>query len=186
MLEIIIPEIHEDVFNDITSQFEEIKIKKTILRLEHSLISLQKWEQKYCIPFLATKEKTYEQLLFYIKCMTLNHDVDPRIYRYLSSDHVSTILAYMEKKMTAAWFNDGLIGAQKTSRETVTSEIIYYWMISLNIPIEFQKWHLEALLTLIKVVSIKNDKPKKKDPKLAAAERDAINKRRRAKYNSKG
>lgn len=88
--------------------------------------------------------------------------------------------------MTAAWFNDGLIGAQKSSKETVTSEIIYYWMISLNIPIEFQKWHLEALLTLIKVVSIKNDKPKKKDPKLAAAERNALNERRRAKYKSKG
>lgn len=186
MLEIKVPEIHETLFNNETSEFTQIDIKETVLRLEHSLISLQKWEQKYNIPFLATKEKTIDQFLFYVKCMTLNHDVDSRIYRYLSSDILNKILNYMEKKMTAAWFNDGLIGAQKTPNETVTSEIIYYWMISLNIPIEFQKWHLEALLTLIKVVSLKNDKPKKKDPRLAAAERNALNEKRRAKYKSKG
>lgn len=97
------------------------------------------------------------------------------------------IIDYINNPMTATWFKkDTLIGAQKNSREVITAEIIYYWMITLSIPVEFQKWHLNQLLTLIKVVNIKNGKPNKVDKKTAAQERAALNKLRREQYKSKG
>lgn len=188
MFEIIIPEQHYEFFDEKTQEFlPTIDIKETKLQLEHSLISLKKWEQKWHKAFLKDEEKTKEELLDYIRCMTLNHGIDQNIYNWVPADVMESVLTYIKDPMTATWFSDSsLVGCQRTSRETVTAEIIYYWMISLNIPVEFQKWHLNQLLTLIKVVNIKNQKEKKIDKKAAARERARLNAKRRAQYNSKG
>ena len=148
----------------------------------------KKWEQKWHKPFLGkTENLTYDELSDYIRCMTLNHGVDPEVYKWIPKNVVEQIIEYIKDPMTATWFRDDkLVGAQKNTREVITAEIIYYWMITLNIPVEFQKWHLNQLLTLIKVVNIKNGKPQKKDPKLAAQERAALNAKRRAELKSKG
>lgn len=188
MIEIIIPEQHYEPFDVEKEEFlPRVDIKETRIQLEHSLISLKKWEQKWHKPFLGKTELTYDELTDYIRCMTLSHGIDPKVYHYIPKNTIEDIVAYIEDPMTATWFSENnLIGAQKNSREIITAEIIYYWMITLNIPVEFQKWHLNQLLTLIKVVNIKNSKPTKKDPKTAAQERAALNAKRRAEYKSKG
>lgn len=183
MKEITIPK--GTFFDDSTNKF--IHIKETTLQLEHSLISLKKWEEKWHKPFLKKEDKTTEEILDYFRCMTLNQKkIDPEIYLYIPSNLINEIVEYIKDPMTATTFNDSLIGAQKNSGEIVTAEIIYYWMVSYNIPVEFQKWHLNQLLTLIKVVSIKNGPKKKMGKREAAQQRAALNKARRAKYNSKG
>lgn len=188
MLEIVIPEQHHEPFDEWKEEFlPKVDVPKTKLQLEHSLLSLKKWESKWNKPFLSQKEITGEELADYVRCMTLTHGVNPIVYQYIPAKEINTIIEYIQKPMTATWFrNDALVGAQKNSREVVTAEIIYYWMISLNIPVEFQKWHLNQLLTLIKVVNIKNSKPVKKSKADAARERAALNRKRREAYNSRG
>lgn len=189
MLEIVIPEQHyDDLWDEAKQEFlPSIHVRKTKIQLEHSLISLKKWEQRWHKPFFDRDDKTYEELIDYIRCMTLNHVDDENVYNWMPQELIEKVVSYIKDPMTATWFKeDNLIVAQKCSREIITAEIIYYWMISLNIPVDFQKWHLNQLLTLIKVVSIKNGKPQKKDKRAAAMERMALNKLRREKYNSKG
>lgn len=190
MLEIVIPEQHHVLYDEEKEEFlPRVDIDETKLQLEHSLISLKKWEQKWHKPFLGDAEKTYEEMTDYVRCMTLNHNnINPDVYKYMPKDIMERVIEYIKDPMTATWFkeNNSLIGAQKNTREGITAEIIYYWMIALNIPVEFQKWHLNQLLTLIKVVNIKNQGPKKVDARTAAKERAALNRARRAKYNSKG
>lgn len=183
MIEITVPDA--DLFDDNTEKF--IRVKKTTLQMEHSLISLKKWEEQWHKPFLKKEEKTIEEILDYFRCMTLNYKtVDPNVYLAIPENLINEIVNYIKNPMTATTFNDELLGAQKSSREIVTAEIIYYWMVTYNIPVEFQKWHLNQLLTLIKVVSIKNAPKKKMGRREAAQQRAALNKARRAKYNSKG
>lgn len=188
MLEIIIPEQHYELFDEQKEEFlPPIDIKETKIQLEHSLISLKKWEQKWHKPFLGKEDINYEELIDYIRCMTLTHGVDLEVYKYIPQNIINKIIDYIKDPMTATWFkDDNLIGAQKRSREIVTAEIIYYWMIALSIPVEFEKWHLNQLLTLIKVVNIKNNGEKKLDKNTAAKQRAALNKLRREKYKTKG
>ena len=189
MLTITIPA--SEGYDEVNNEF--INTKQTTLQLEHSLLSLHKWEQKWHIPFLASNDKTQEQTVDYIRCMTITPNVDPFVYRVMPKSAVMEITKYIENPMTATWFSDDknkqkkLIGAQKNSSEIVTAEIIYYWMIALNIPVEYRKWHLNSLLTLIRVVSLKNAP---KDSKVGSADwarqRSALNAQRRAKYHTRG
>ena len=172
-------------FNQKTQEF--IDIKETKLQLEHSLISLKKWEQKWHKPFLETKEKTVEETMDYIRCMTMNPGVDPEVYNFIPPRCIKEITAYIEDPMTATWFSDTTkVGAQKTDHEIVTAEIIYYWMITLGIPVEFQKWHLNTLLTLIRVVSIKNAPKESMDKASWAKQRSALNAARKARFHTHG
>lgn len=179
----------KELFDDKNSTF--IDIPETTLQLEHSLISLRKWEQRWHKPFLSKPgaekdDKSAEEILDYIRCMTINN-VDQNAYLGLTKYQITAIFEYIRDPMTATWFNnDNRIGAQKNSSEVVTAEIIYYWMITLNIPVEFQKWHLNSLLTLIKVVNIKNQPAKKMSAKDESAYRRKIMAERRAKYHTKG
>lgn len=188
MIEIVIPEQHYEFYDEEKEIFlPAVNIKETRIQIEHSLISLRKWEQTWHKPFLGKTDKTYDELSDYIRCMTLTHGVDPEVYHWIPKDVIDKVINYIKDPMTATWFKENaLVGAQKSSRETITAEIIYYWMISLNIPVEFQKWHLNQLLTLIKVINIKNGKPQKVDKRTAARERAALNKMRREQYNSNG
>lgn len=146
--------------------------KPFVLLLEHSLLSLSRWEEKWKIPFLVTEPaKTTEQVLDYIRLMTLTKNVPPELYNTLSQDHVNTIIDYIEDAHTATWFAEDvdlnkLNGPTKTKSNVITAEIIYYWMIAQQIPWDpAERWHLNKLLTLIRVCGIKNTPPKKKNQK---------------------
>lgn len=182
MLTIIIPETeHYD------SNKNEFFIKKSqVIKLEHSLVSLSKWESKWRKPFLSDEKKTNEEIIEYIKCMTIGM-VEPDVYTRLSNENIKEISEYINSPMTATWFTDR--NPNKRSKEIVTSERIYYWMIAYNIPFECQKWHLNRLLTLIRICGIENDKQnggKKMTKSEILANNRALNAQRRAKLNSKG
>ena len=177
---ITIPE--RELFNEETGEFIVFKEKK--LQLEHSLISLSKWESKWCKSFFIKGEKTPEETIDYIKCMTLTKNVDPELYNYLTKENIDQILKYIDAPMTATTFHEDKTNS--TSRERITSELIYYWMIALNIPFECQKWHLNRLLTLIRVCNIKNQPPKKMGKRQLMNRNTALNAARRKQLNSKG
>lgn len=154
------------------------------LRLEHSLVSLSKWESKWNKPFLGKGEKTFEETIDYIKCMTLTKNVDPIVYARLTPENITQINEYIEAKMTATTFSQEPGG--KGSSEQITSELIYYWMVALQIPFECQKWHLNRLLTLIRVCNLKNQPPKKMSKSAIMSQNAALNAERRKRLNSKG
>ena len=160
--------------------------KGMTLQLEHSLVSLSKWESKWCKPFLSKLEKTDEELLDYIKCMTITQNVHPEIYSRIatSKDLIDKIRDYINAPMTATTFSKEDGG--KGRREAVTAEIIYYWMVSFNIPVKFETWHLNRLLTLIRVCSVKNASPKKQSKKDIMSRQAALNAARKKRLNTRG
>lgn len=182
MLQITVPgiEMWDESKEEFTSANEQT------LTLEHSLISLSKWESKWCKPFLHSN-KTPEETMDYIKCMTLNQKVDPSVYDRLTAENIAEIEQYIAAPMTATTFTEDPTDKKK-SREKITSELIYYWMASYQLPVEFEKWHLNRLITLIRVCGIKNQPPSKKksSQRDIAARFAAMNKQRREKYNTKG
>lgn len=180
MLQITIPKI--ELYDERTEEF--VNFKGQTLCLEHSLVSISKWESKWCKAFLSKTEKTHEETIDYIKCMTITQNVDPEVYKYLTQDNIARINEYIAAPMTATYITKEKGG--KTSRETVTSELIYYWMIALNIPDRFEKWHLNRLLTLIDVCNIKNSPPKKRSRRQILSENARLNAQRRQQLNSKG
>lgn len=154
------------------------------LQLEHSLVSISKWEAKWHKPFLSTETKTEDEALDYIRCMTLTQNPKPNTYRFLSPKNINDINAYIDDPMTATTFSKMEKGRGK--REIITSEVIYYWMIVNNIPFECQKWHLNRLLTLIRVCSLKNQPQKKMSKSQIAKQYSALNATRRKKLNTRG
>ena len=180
MLKITIPAGEQ--WDEINQEF--INTKEQTLQLEHSLVSLSKWESKWCKAFLTKNEKTDEETIDYIKCMTITQNVDPNVYNCLTKENVEQIKKYIEAPMTATYFSEEHSG--KSSREQVTSELIYYWMIALNIPMECQKWHLNRLLTLIRVCNIKNQPPKKMSKRAIMSRNAALNAARRKQLNTRG
>lgn len=164
---------------------EFIYTKEQTLQLEHSLVSISKWESKWHKAFLGKQEKTDEELLDYVRCMTLTQNVDPEVYKRLSEDNYKDINSYIENPMTATTFYDDK-SRKRGPSEVVTAELIYYWMISFNIPVEFQKWHLNKLLTLIRVCSVKNATPKKHSQRELMSRNAALNAARRKRLNTKG
>ena len=180
MLEITIKSC--ELFDSEKEEF--ITIPEQTIKLEHSLVSLSKWESKWCKPFLSKEDKSYEETIDYIKCMTLTQNVNPIVYGLIDKDSMKQITKYIEAPMTATTFYDDK--KSNHSREIVTAELIYYWMISLQIPFECQKWHLNRLLTLIKVCSIKNEPPKKMSTRDVMSRNAALNAARRKRLNTKG
>ena len=180
MLTLIIPET--ELWDEGKQEF--IYVKAQTLQLEHSLVSLSKWESKWCKAFIEKQEKTDEETLDYIRCMTLTKNVDPMVYKYLNKSSIDKIYDYINAPMTATVFSNTQTG--KGSREIVTAELIYYWMIALNIPFECQKWHLNRLLTLIQVCNIKNQPPKKMSRREILSRNASLNAARRQKYNTTG
>ena len=169
-----------DLWDERNQQF--LSIKETTIQLEHSLLSISIWESKWNKSFINTKDKTEEELIDYIKCMTITKNVDPNVYVCLTAENIQEIVNYINAPMTATNIRD----AGKSSREIVTSELIYYWMISLNIPVKFEKWHLNRLITLIKVCSIKNQPPKKMSRGEIMQRNAELNAARKKRLNTKG
>ena len=180
MLRILIPAT--EMFDERTHGF--IITEEQTLELEHSLVSISKWESKWCKAFLSKHAKTYEETIDYIKCMTITPNVPDEAYTRLTRDNVEQINKYIEAPMTATHFMDDRKG--KHNSETITSELIYYWMIALNIPVEFQEWHLNKLLALVRVCNIKNQPPKKMSKSEIMSRNRAINDARRQQLGTKG
>lgn len=181
MLELLVP-MSVEGFNEATSEFVPPVFHR--LRLEHSLVSLSKWESFFEKPFLDKKEKTSEETLFYIRAMDLDEETPPEVFDNLTKDNAEAVDRYINAKMTATWINER--PNQRPSREIITSELIYYWMITMNIPFECQHWHLSRLLMLIRVCNVKNTPQKKMSKAELAAHNRQLNAERRAKSGSSG
>lgn len=172
-----------EFFNEKTSEF--ITVKGGTLKLEHSLVSISKWESKWKIPFLSEKKKTMAQIDDYIRCMSINGDPDQYLIASITPQDKDRIIDYIDEKRTATWFTN--VGEKKTSRsEIITSERIYYWMIQYNIPHEYEKWHLSRLLTLIEICNRENTPPKKMSQAEIIARNKALNAQRKARLHSRG
>jgi hypothetical protein len=180
MLSIIV--LGDDVYNEETEEFSTVN--DTELELEHSLVSMSKWESIYEKPFLGRDEKTAEEVFAYIKLMTLTPDVPEEVFLRLSEKNISEINDYIDAKMTATWFSDPP-GAPK-SREVITAELIYYWMIVFEIPFECQYWHLNRLFTLIRVCNNKQAKPEKMSRAELAARNRELNEQRKKQWGTRG
>lgn len=179
MIKITIPAI--TLYNEETNEF--IPTTEITLTLEHSLVSISKWESRWLKPFLTKDSKTIAETIDYIKCMTLNKNIDDEVYNRLTNDNINIVRTYIEAEMTATKF---ATEKQTPNREIITAEIIYYWMVALNIPFECEKWHLNRLLTLIKVCNIKNTPPKKMNKKEIMSRNAALNAARKKSLNSEG
>lgn len=169
-------------FDEETKKFT--KVGGEVLQLEHSLVSLSKWESIHEKPFLGTSKKTSEESLSYIECMVLTANPPADFVLRLSKENFEQINSYIEQKATATWFSDQP-GAQK-SRETITSELIYYWMTVFQIPFECENWHLNRLFTLIRICNIKQAKPKKMSKSEVARRNRELNEQRKAQLGTKG
>lgn len=175
-------ELTPECWDEAKEEFVEPKSVK--LQMEHSLVSLSKWESKWCKPFLSQKELTGEEALDYIKCMTINPNVDPDVYNHLTSENINAILEYIYAPMTATTIREDK--QAKKNNEIITAELIYHWMIELQIPFECQKWHLNRLMTLIKVRNAKLTPPKKMSRREVMQRNTALNAARRKQLHSRG
>jgi hypothetical protein len=180
MLKLTIP--GRELFDDEKEEF--IETQATTITLEHSLVSLSRWESKWEKSFLATQDKSTEETLDYIRCMILNDEIPDDLLDRLDDEILGKIFEYIDAKMTATTFGD--IGNKPAGREIVTAEIIYHWMVAMNVPQEFENWHLSRLITLLKVISAKNAPPKKRSAQDLAARNRQLNAERRAAMNSPG
>lgn len=180
MLELVIkpPELWDE------RNEEFINLEPVTIQVEHSLESLAAWESKWHKPFLGQDERSKEETIDYIKCMTLTPNVDPKIYDYLDNTAIKSVSKYIEDSMTATWFTNRKL--PPASSEQVTAEIIYYWMIAFNVPFECAKWHLNRLLTLIRVCEAKSRKAEKIPRNEQLRSQTALNKARRQKYKTRG
>lgn len=180
MLRIVIPAC--ELFNEATEEF--VNLEELSVDLEHSLVSLSKWESEWEVPFLGKTDKTEEQALSYIKMMIVNPEPAPEIYGRITNENINAVNEYINMRMTATWVNDP--PSARAGRETITAELIYYWMIALGIPLECESWHLNKLLTLIKVCNLKNAPKKKMNSAEIANKQREMNAQRRAQMGSRG
>lgn len=180
MLNLIIPEV--ELYDERTEEF--FTIRGQSLKLEHSLVSLAKWESRWCKPFLTKEPMTDSETVDYIRHMTITQNVNPVIYYHLVKHKMTEINAYMGLPMTATTFRKD--DSPWVNREIITAEVIYYWMTVFNIPFECQRWHLNRLLTFINVCNVKNQPQKKMSKGQLLADSHALNAKRLKELNTKG
>ena len=180
MLRITIPK--QELWDEKKEEF--INVEEKTLQLEHSLISLSKWEAKWHKPFLKDEEKSVEETIDYIRCMCTTPNVDPGIFKYVTDEIVQQVSDYINDPMTATtiWSRDSGL----PSKEKITSEVLYSAMVERGIPFECQKWHLNRLIMLIRVFNERNSEKKKRSTREIAREQAAINAARRKALHSKG
>lgn len=183
MLELHIP--HLELFNEDT--YEITHIKEQTIMMEHSLLSISKWESEWEKPFLTddkNKQLTTEEFIDYMKCMTITKNIDPNVYMFMTKDNLNKVTAYINKSHTATTVKQ--LNKSKKNTEGVTSELIYYWMTVYNIPHEYEKWHLNRLLTLIEVCNAKNQPEKKMPRGEQMRQQRALNEARKKRLHSRG
>jgi len=171
-----------EAYDEKLEQF--VTIGDLTLELEHSLVSLSKWESEFEKPFLGKEAKTSEETLAYVRCMVLTENPPGNFLQRLSKENLETIHEYIDRKMTATWFSDQP-GAPR-SREVITSELVYYWMTVFQIPFECETWHLNRLFTLIRICNIKQAKPKKMSRAEIASRNRELNAQRKAQLGTRG
>lgn len=188
MLQITIPATPDIEMWDYEKQEFIIRkaTKERTIQLEHSLVALHKWESKWCKPFLTDKPMTEEESIDYIKCMTITQNVPPEVYDNIPNSVIEQVSDYIAKPMTATWFSDNDKKGRGGKKKIITSEVIYHWMIALNIPVKFEKWHLNSLLTLIRVCDEENKPPNKRSKRSILDEYAALNAARKQKLNTRG
>lgn len=180
MLRLVLPEIR--FWDDLREEFVTVEKEKELV-LEHSLVSVSKWESKWHKPFLSKERKSSEETIDYIRCMTITQNVSDDTYNRITNEHINQVIHYIDDPMTATWFsNDG----QGSNREIITSEIIYSWMVDLAVPVSFEKWHLNRLITLIRVINERHKPKKKVNMREMLSERRRINEARKKQLNTKG
>jgi hypothetical protein len=180
VLTITVPK--QEVFNEATDEFEDFP--EIVLELEHSLVSLSKWESKFKKPFLTTEHKTVEEMAGYIEAMIVTPKNSRGVIFRLTEQNLMDINDYIESKESATTF--GKMPQHKVRGETITSELIYYWLVTFNIPFEVETWHLNRLFSLIRICNVKNQKQKKMSPREIAMRNREINERRRAELSTRG
>lgn len=180
MLRLIIP--GTELFDEEKNEF--LTIDDVTIDLEHSLISLSKWESKFQKPFLSPGDKSRDELMYYIECMIFSPGVDPAIVSNFESPQINAIQAYIESAQSATTF--GEMPSKKVRNEVITSELIYYWMVAFNIPWEAQHWHLNRLFSLIRICNIKNSKPQRMSKQDIAQRNRALNEQRRQQLGTRG
>jgi hypothetical protein len=173
----------EEVFNEETSEFSTVG--DFVLHLEHSLLSLSKWESKFEKPFLGTEVKTRDEILWYVQAMILDANYPADLWSRLSQANMDEINAYIESKQSATTFGK-LPEVRRGRPEVITSELIYYWMVAFTIPFECETWHLNRLFSLIRICNIKQQKPTKMSKGQLAQRNRELNAQRRAQYNTSG
>lgn len=181
MLDIVVPA--QEFYDEETNTF--LYGKETKVRMEHSLISVSKWEAKWHKAFLSKKERTPEETLDYFRCMIVN-SVDPGIVDRFTADNVSQIIDYINEPMTAVYIQPQKEEGSRGSKDVTTSELLYYYMITLGIPFECEKWHLNKLLALLHVCEVKNAPPKKMSKAAIARQNHQLNAARKKKYHTHG
>lgn len=181
MLKLTIPGIES--YDENRGEF--VTVDDTVIELEHSLVSLSKWEEEFEKPFLDKTQRTSEEILAYIMCMVLTPDVPPEVFGRLTQKNIDDVMQYIQAPRTGTTVHTR--DDPKKRPETLTSELMYYYMFSLQIDKECETWHLNRLFTLVRVFSAKNadDKPKKSTVD-DLARRRALNEQRKAKLNSRG
>jgi len=180
MLKIII--LGTEYYNEETETFESVGDFE--LKLEHSLISLSKWESKHQVPFLTNQSKTSREIFSYIESMIINKNYPEDLFNRLSRKNIEEIYKYIDSKESATTF--GTMPERKGRGEVITAELIYYWMVAFNIPFECEKWHLNRLFALIRICNIKNTKPKKMTRTEIAQRNRELNDQRRAQLGTRG
>ena len=180
----------DETWDETTEEFIPA-VEPVEVHLEHSLVSLARWESKWKKPYLSS-ELSREETIDYIRCMCID-DIDPEIFNHISDSNIKQVADYIADPMTATWFTDDKTktpsGPHKNGRmkgEIITAEIVYYWMISAQIPVEFENWHLNRLLTLVRVIGEKNNPPKKMSKSDLTRKYAQLNAQRRAALHTKG
>lgn len=182
MLELHLPA--EEVFDRKESKI--YKLPEITLRLEHSLLTISKWETIWELPFLSEEKKTNDQLHSYVSIMA-GGNLEEETLNRLGQSHYEKLNTYLNAKHSATWFSDP--PNQRKSTQTVTSELIYFWMTTYNIPFECENWPFARLMNLIRIASIKNDPDKgkkKRNKSQMLSERAMLNQKRREELGTTG
>lgn len=179
MLRIIVP--GEEFWDEVTETFSTVNDQ--VIELQHSLLSVSKWESKYQIPFLSTEDKTTEQIYDYIRCMSMT-PIDEEVFTRLTAAELSQVNDHVDSPESATTF--GTMPDRKGRGETITSELMYYWMVAFEIPFECEKWHLNRLFALIRICNIKNSPPEKRSRHQVAQQNREINAKRREALQTNG
>lgn len=172
----------QEFFDEATGRF--YTVKPQILHLEHSLISISKWESKWHKPYLKDDPKTFDEELDYVRCMSIDKEIDDSTLHSLTALQINQIRDYINDSMTATWFSNR--NKVRPSSRVITSELIYYWMTSCGIPFSCEKWHLNRLLVLIRICNVEGSSKKKMNKRDQLAEQRKLNAARKQKYNTKG
>lgn len=185
MITIKIPD--REYYNEDTNEF--ISVKGPVLTMEHSLLSIRKWESKWHQPFMGKKEPTFEQMLDYFRCMTITpKDVGIEVFHGLSAENVAELKAYIGDSMTATTFHTypGKKKGKASGPSIITAEVVYGWMFQNGIPLECEKWHFNQLMTLIRVCAQQGGVNPKMSKKDILAQNKALNEARKAKLGTRG